>query len=205
MDAGRNAVDPSEDRRQFGNHFSPHHRVGLLFLLSPSNSLTHFLTPSLPSSLPLSPSFTPSVNTQNTHTHHAQHKQHAQHTQHEQHTHNTHTHPTHSTHTQHAQNAQDTQHAQHTAQSSAATPEESNATKRSLSRGLCRKGRVRKGPRSSRRFRKSLTRINALSPEGSVAKGGAAPEESKRHETLSLEGSVGCGAREKVPEGSGRA
>ena len=34
-----------------------------------------------------------------------------------------------------------------------------------------------------------------------------APEESARHQTLSLEGSVGCGAREKVPElwgGSGR-
>ena len=39
---------------------------------------------------------------------------------------------------------------------------------------------------------------------------GAAPEESntKRRQTLSQEGSVGCGAREKVPElwgGSGRA
>ena len=61
----------------------------------------------------------------------------------------------------------------------------SAATKRSLSTELCRKGRARKGPRAPRRLRKSLTRLNALSPEGSV----------------------GRGAREKVPElwgGSGR-
>ena len=171
----------------------------------PTPSLTSSLPPSLPHFLCLPPLLPLSTHRTHTHITHNTNNTHNTHNTNNTHTQHTHTPHTQHTHTQHAQNAQDTQHAQHTAQSSAATPEESNATKRSLSRGLCRKGRVRKGPRSSRRFRKSLTRINALSPEGSVAKGGAAPEESKRHETLSLEGSVGCGAREKVPEGSGRA
>ena len=149
-------------------------------------------------------------------------------------------------------------------QSSGATPEEPNATKRALSGRLCWMRRARKGPRALGRLRKSLTRLNALSLEGSVGCGareesngtkralsgrlcwmrrarkgprahGAAPEECKRAlsgrlcwmrrarkgpralgrlrksltrlNALSPEGSVGCGAREKVPElwgGSGR-
>ena len=64
-------------------------------------------------------------------------------------------------------------------QSSGAAPEESNTTKRALSGRLCWMRRARKGLRALGRLRKqSLTTLNALS----------------------LEGSVGCGAREKVPE-----
>ena len=74
-------------------------------------------------------------------------------------------------------------------QSSAAAPEESDATKRSLSRGLCRKGCARKGPRAPRRLRKSLNAIKrslwkALLDTARAKwseSSGAAPEESQHH------------------------
>ena len=172
--------------------YSPHHCVGFLFLDCPPTSL-------LPTPLLTHPSHPPIIHHLSTlplciHTQHTQHIQRTTHTQHTQHTHNPHdtrnmynTHHTHSiTRLRKSRTPLncslwkallDAARAKRS-QSYGAAPEESNATKRAVSGRVCWMRRARKGPRALGRLRKSLTPLNALS----------------------LEGSVGCGAREKVPE-----
>ena len=175
--------------------------MGFLFLLSPSNSLTHSLTPFFPSSLTPSLTVCPHScqhtqynihihNTQNTtrtthrthtiqhtqqtqHAQHPQHTQHAQHTQHTQHAQHTHTHTTH-THNTHTHTQPTHTHNTHN------THNKHNTQHRAL-------GRLRKSLNATKRsLWKAL--LDAARAKRSQSFG-AAPEES-------LEGCVGCGACE---------